>query len=191
MRRHAFVVVASMLVVAVGVGLQPAAADEKWPGHCGETETIEPGVHGGTLSPRDQDSFKVNVPEGDFITLKISWDTEAIDDLFIMDDFTRDLDDDTPAEAREQDGESSEFLEQANLSTASFADTNESVIDNNIQEQLLFDENSGVTIRVYSEGPGPICLGLATSDGAGDWQISFAINDAKPPECNATGGVNS
>jgi hypothetical protein len=160
-----------VVIATVGIVAQPVAADDEWTGDCGEARTISPGAYSGTLSPNDQDSFAIDLPEGDYITIRLEWDTRNLTGLSIIDDAFKY----GGVEHEPEDEQESSSDMEGIYSEASFG-------PDGTEGEWYSAGDAPAETTIYSEGEGPICVGLIATEGAGDWRFSFARHDAEPPE---------
>lgn len=160
------------IVVGVGIVSGTAVADDEWTGKCDNAEEISPGAYSGTLSPEDQDSFVVEIPQGDYINVRLEWENENLTGIQFMDDAFKyggvEYEHDSHQEStRDMEGK---------FSSAS-------ILYNGKGRDAVTPSPSDMPFetRVYSEGDGPVCLGVLAYEGAGDWKMSFSIQDEEPP----------
>lgn len=156
---------------------------DDWAGSCDDAEMVESGNHSGALSPNDVDALLVNVSQGDYIELNFTYQGGA-EQLVLSGNPT--LIGDTESEEQFSQGTITarrgaeiEEVYPEGEEAYNYPDSNRvHLLKNNLTYQL----------RIYSEGSGPLCVGLETDgEAAANWKLAFAKKRANVPECNCTG----
>lgn len=156
-----------LVVLAAGIGTQPAVADDNWTEDCNSARTLEPGTYTGTLSPGDTDAFEIRIPEGDSVNVTLQRGNDEA--TFRFDEvLTGDRGDPSDVTVTEPAYATGEYRQNEDIVVEAFQETG---AENDVQFEIYHQNNGGV------------CLPLQTQyESASDWAISFARNDVKPPE---------
>jgi len=167
MRKFA-IATAVLLAMSIAVVPQPALADDRWSANCNETRDITTSNYSGTLSPADQDALRVNIPEGDSVSVSLTWDSGM--EIRIFDDV---------AWSYEEEQDIQEVESEEPFSTLSIDPQHTEM--NNADYFRLEGGQQPFNAKIFSEGQGPICIGLSAAENSGDWQMNVAVVDEEPP----------
>lgn len=171
------IVVATMLIPGIGI----VSADDDWPSKCNKsTPIIETGTYSGSLSPSDQDAFRVALDKGDYANIHLLYSPPR------MNSQTTEVQT-TEASARD----SPLYIHWAGNTEVSFTSKTGGELHDpprvNINHRrgfLLYSKD--IEFRAYSEGKGPMCIMIESGrDTAGEWRMALAINDVQPPKVGA------
>lgn len=157
------IVVATMLIPGIGI----VSADDNWPGECNKTTPlIKTGTFSGSLSPNDEDVFRVNLNKGDYASIHLVYTPPASPSKR------------PPAVEAPLDIE----VQRAAVTSKTGGVLNDvrGVKENSGDIRLLKRE---IEFRVYAERNAPPCIRILTKEKtAGEWRMALTINDLKPPK---------
>jgi hypothetical protein len=161
------VFVGFIVLVATSAGI--ASADDEWPDRCGDqTPIVDSGDYSDTLSPEDRDYFKIDIPEGDYISARLSFKTSEEDGFLRF---------------RPRGGS----ITAPDGSTLKQKEGPDPTIKR-VTNSLLHMYEGELELRVYSESSDPFCFQLRTGDRSysGEWKLSFTQEENPPPETGDT-----
>jgi len=166
--RISAILMAVLLAVSIAFVPQPAMADDRWPANCNETREITTGHYSGTLSPKDQDALRVALPEGDSVSVNLAWDSRMT--IRIFDD------------VRVASGESLDISRIESDRPFSSLSIDPQHPDLSSSDSMVLDgSDQPFNAKIFSEGEGPICIGLFPEENSGDWQMNVTVVDEQPP----------
>ncbi|WP_137285883.1 hypothetical protein [Halorussus salinisoli] len=171
------VLVVTMLISSIGT----VYADDKWPSKCGKnTPILKTGTYSGSLSPGDQDAFRIALDKGDYASIHLLYSPPG------MDAQTTGLQT-TVAPARV----SPLYVHWEGNTEVSFTSKNGGELHDPPRVNTNYRHGfrlsmTDLEFRAYSEEQGPVCILFESEENtAGEWRMALATNDVKPPKLDA------
>lgn len=179
MRHELQLLTVVVLVIGATVGIaQPVAADDGYPESCNGAPVLTDGTYSDNLSPKDVDTFKLDLSEGDFVTITLQRENPDRYDRSVPIEF-----DITPYnDTRYDNGEREAEWEK----TWSYTEPISPYGSTDGDPGLKYDTGEKQKqFKIFREGgDGPLCLPMTSTDDDKyfRWSMSLAYNDGNPPE---------
>ncbi|MBX0325243.1 PPC domain-containing protein [Halomicroarcula sp. F13] len=138
-------------------------------------QPVTPGTYSDLLTPVDGDVLLVNLSEGEFITVNVTYEGPESSNLAIV-------------------GSSTSFSAVNGSQVQTIPNTRATrtraiaVAPGNTQFRVYAESDDGVCLNLYTveEGLLPSNIGVSGGGGAGTWSLSFTANNPDPRRINQT-----
>ena len=173
------IVSCSLLITGTAIPLTTTAevnqaGNTDWADECKDARPVPDGKYNGSIAPNEQDVFAVNLSDGGFIELNVSF-TGGSDEFVVF------------TETHEDEFSDGSVTASGGVPILDAFDSDTASSTHDGARTVLRKTSRTYQLRLYSEGPGPLCVQLNTNDhGAADWRLSFTSTRPSPPPINCS-----